>query len=88
MQCPEGGPKYHKPSKEEQAVFDEAFKGFVGVAYKAGLVKSQVVNGINYVFIANATFVYPGGEDFKAQVSIYKPIRGAAVLKDITRKEK
>ncbi len=81
---PGGWTDLHELSKEEKKVFDEALEGFVGVGYTPKLVKSQVVNGVNYIYIANAQPVYPGGGEYKVQIFIYKPIRGKAVIKDIT----
>jgi hypothetical protein len=84
---PGGWTDYHKPGNEELKVFSEAFEGFVGVQYTPILVKSQIVNGTNYSYITNAKGVYPGAQPYKAQVSIYKPINGKAVITNITKIE-
>lgn len=82
---PGGWTEYHKPSPEEIKIFEEAFEGFVGVKYTPVMVKSQIVNGVNYIYIADAIGVYPGATPYKAQVSIYKPIQGKAMLTNIIK---
>lgn len=82
---PGGWTSYHKPSAEEIKIFEEAFEGFVGVKFTPFLVKSQIVNGVNYSYITNAAGVYPGAIPYKAVVSIYKPINGKAVITNIVK---
>ncbi|WP_421207133.1 hypothetical protein [Aeromonas enteropelogenes] len=45
-----GWTAYHKLTAEDQAVFDQALKGFVGVQYVPFEVSTQVVAGTNYRF--------------------------------------
>lgn len=77
----------HKPDANEIKVFEEAFEGFVGVNYTPLTVKTQLVNGTNYIYTTEAKGVYPGAQSYKAQVSIYKPIHGRAVITNIVRLE-
>lgn len=44
-------------SDENRKVFDTAFEGFVGCTFEPIAVATQVVNGINYIFIAKSTTV-------------------------------
>ncbi len=81
-----GGWAEQRPlTKEDQAVFDEAMKGFVGVGYKPKSVATQVVAGVNYRFICDAQPVYPGARPYEAMVEIYKPLEGSAVITHISR---
>lgn len=82
-----GWSEFRKPNREELKVFEDAFEGFVGVMYTPILVKTQVVNGINYKFITDAKAVYPGAQPYKALVSIHKPIMGKAVITNIEKLE-
>lgn len=51
-----GGWMIHFPiDSESQAAFNEAFKGFVGSSYRPLVSATQVVNGVNYIFIAEYT---------------------------------
>jgi len=84
---PGGWTEFHKPGSEEIKIFEEAFEGFVGVMYTPFLVKSQIVNGVNYKFVADAIGVYPEAQPYKALVSIYKPINGKAVITNIEKLE-
>ncbi|MBU3179240.1 hypothetical protein KPL47_23385 [Clostridium estertheticum] len=53
-----GGWTIQEPvSKENRKVLDIALKGFVGSTFEPIVVATQVVNGINYVFIAKSTTV-------------------------------
>jgi len=53
-----GGWTIQKPvSKENEKVLDTALTGFVGSTFKPIVVATQVVNGVNYVFIAKSTTV-------------------------------
>jgi len=70
-------------SEEETKVFNEAFKGFVGVQYNPVAVASQVVAGVNYRYFCNARAVIPDPQNQAAIVSIYKPLNDTAVIKNI-----
>lgn len=80
-----GWTDYRKVGSEEEAIFEEAFKEFVGVKYTPLLVKSQIVSGVNYSYTADAVGVYPGAKPYKVQVLIYKPISGKAVICNIVQ---
>lgn len=70
-----GWTPYHPLTPNDQKVFDEAMKGFVGVNYKPELVSTQVVAGINYRFKCQASLPQ-GGTIWEAIVEIYAPLGG------------
>lgn len=70
-------------TKEASEVFEEVFKGFVGVSYSPVAFATQVVSGINYSFFCNAEPVYPNALNQAAIVNIYKPIHGSAHITEI-----
>ena len=70
-------------TKEEKHIFEEAFKGFVGVSYSPIAVATQVVQGTNYSFFCNAKGVYPNAPNQAAMVTIYDPLNGIAHITKI-----
>ncbi len=44
-------------SQEDKQVLDTALKGWTGAAFEPLAVATQVVNGVNYLFIAKSTTV-------------------------------
>lgn len=60
-----------------QAIFNEATKSLLGVKYQALAVAQQVVAGMNYCFLCQATPVLPGASSSPALVWIYQPLQGA-----------
>jgi len=83
MKCG-GWTNYRVPiTKEDQAVFDEAMEGFVGVHYIPVAVSTQVVAGVNYKFFCISKVVAPGTTPGTALVSIFKPLEGKAVITSI-----
>lgn len=71
-----GYTKFRPLNEEEQAIFDEATKGIVGVDYEPLLVATQVVAGTNYKYICNACLVSPEPICYGAEVIIFKPLPG------------
>lgn len=56
--CCCGGWNVHESvSAEDKKVFDTALAGLVGCTYEPIAVATQVVNGVNYLFIAKYTRV-------------------------------
>ncbi|TRW23548.1 hypothetical protein FMM05_12870 [Flavobacterium zepuense] len=72
-----GWTAYHKLTPQDQKVFDEAMKGFVGATYKPGSVSTQVVAGTNYRFKCVAS-VPPALVVWEAIVEIFQPLNGGA----------
>jgi hypothetical protein len=70
---------------EAKKVFDEALKGFVGVAYTPLAFATQVVAGMNYCFLCKGKVVYPDAPDLAAKVYIYQPLSGAPHLSEIKK---
>ncbi|WP_074435135.1 hypothetical protein [Bacteroides timonensis] len=65
-----------KLTEEDLQVFNEAMEGFVGVGYTPLNVQSQLVKGVNYRFLCNATTVTREPKTFQAMVTVYKPLPG------------
>ena len=56
---------------EVEEIFNTAFEGYVGVSYRPIIyIGKQVVKGINYHFICEATPIYPGATPYPALVTI------------------
>lgn len=79
-----GWTSYHPLTAEDQKVFDEAMRGFVGVKYMPTEVSTQVINGTNYRFKCNASMP-PSEVIWQAIVEIYSPIDGQPHVMSITR---
>jgi hypothetical protein len=79
-----GWTPYHDLTPEDQAVFDEAMNGFVGVHYKPQAVSTQVVAGVNYRFRCQASMP-PAEVLWEAIVEIFKPLDGKAHVIGIVR---
>lgn len=73
--CGGWGPS-REPTEEDLQVFNEAMEGFVGVGYTPLSVQSQVVKGINYRFLCDATPVTREPKTFQAMITVYKPLPG------------
>lgn len=84
-QVPGGWTAYHKLTPEDQRVFDEAMKGFVGVKYTPISVSTQVVAGMNYRFKCEASMP-PSDVIWEAIVEIFQPLNGGTpYITGITR---
>lgn len=79
-----GWTAFHPLTPEDQKVFDEAMKGFVGVIYTPFEVSTQLVNGTNYRYKCTAS-IPPAEVIWQAIVEIYKPIDGQPHVVAITR---
>ncbi|MCJ8155609.1 hypothetical protein MKJ01_17770 [Chryseobacterium sp. SSA4.19] len=79
-----GWTKYHPLTAEDQKVFDEALRGFVGVKYSPYEVSSQVVYGINYRYKCKASMP-PRDIIWEAIIEIYSPVDGQPHVVSITR---
>lgn len=56
----EGGWIVQSPvSDENKAILDQALNGILGSTFEPISVATQVVNGVNYVFIAKSTPIVP-----------------------------
>lgn len=66
-------------TEDAAAAFEKATEGFVGVDYvPVALLSEQVVAGVNYRILCEATVVYPGTEMHYAVVSVYVSPEGTA----------
>lgn len=84
---PGGWSKFEMLSFTDRAVFKATMAGLTGVGYEPLAVRKQVVEGMNYEFFCNARVVYPGTDWHPAMVLIYKPLKGNAVIKKISKIE-
>lgn len=67
-----GGYSVHPElGEKELAIFREALKLHVGVDFKPLAVASQVVNGVNYIFICTGRPVVPNSETKLYAIKIY-----------------
>jgi hypothetical protein len=72
-------------SPETEAIFHEAIGKLLGVGYTPLLVSKQIVEGVNYLYAANAHVVYPGSHPYPVTVLIFKPLEGPAHIREIKR---
>ena len=64
-------------TEEQQALFDRAMEGLVGVNYvPVAYLASQVVAGTNHCFLCRATVVYPDAQPTLVLVYIYEALDG------------
>ena len=75
---------YDGLTAEDQAVFDQALKGFVGVQYVPFEVCTQVVAGTNYRFKCKSTVPLAKPIHGEAVVQIFKSLDGDAHITSIT----
>lgn len=78
-----GWTSLHVPDAKELAIFKEVTAPLLGVQYEALEVRSQIVNGTNYQYIANQTVV---GSTLvrRVAVAVYDPINGQPHITSIT----
>jgi len=79
-----GWTAYHKLTPNDQKVFDEALKGFVGVKYTPQAVSTQLVAGMNYRFKCTAS-IPQADVVWEAIVEIYAPLNGQPHITGIIR---
>ena len=77
--------KFEMLSFTDRVVFRDTMAGLTGVGYEPLVVRKQIVEGVNYEFFCNARAVYPGTDWHPAMVLIYKPLKGNAVIKKISK---
>lgn len=78
-----GWTELHALDSSEQEVFNQVTSQLIGAKYEALEVRSQVVNGIKYQFVANQTI--PGYEGSKrVAVEVYAPAGGTPSIISIT----
>ncbi|MCC0654027.1 MULTISPECIES: hypothetical protein [Clostridioides] len=60
--------------KENLEIFNEAIGMLKGVDYEPLIVSTQIVAGMNYSFICNATLVTKNPRSFLAEIVVFKPL--------------
>ena len=73
-------------SKDAQKSFEEAMT-LLGVSYELEAFTTQVVAGINYVFLAKASPTVQNPKPYAAMISVYQPLpgQGKAQLNEIKK---
>ena len=72
-------------TEEVKAAFEKATEGFVGVDYvPVAFLSQQVVAGVQYRILCEATTVYPGAEMHYAVVDVYVSPEGNANFLSVT----
>ena len=79
-----GWSAFHPLTANDQAVFNQALNGFVGVHYTPTSVATQIVAGTNYRFKCTAS-IPPAEVVWEAIVEIYAPLVGNPHITGITR---
>ncbi len=79
-----GWTPYTDLTAEDEAVFNIALKGFVGVTYTPETVSTQIVAGTNYRFKCDASKP-PSDVIWEAIVEIYKPLNEEPYITNITK---
>lgn len=79
-----GWTAYHPLTPNDQQVFNEAMRGFVGVKYTPQTVSTQVVAGTNYRFKCIASMP-PADVVWEAIVEIFAPLDGTPYVTGIVR---
>ena len=80
-----GWTPYHKLTKENKTIFDEALKDILGVNYSPNQVSTQVVAGTNYRFKCTAYLPYSKEITWEAVIEIFEPLVGSPHIVNITR---
>lgn len=79
-----GFTKFRVVNDDDLKVFHEALEGFTGSSFEPLIVSTQVVAGTNYKFICNAQMVTNPPIDYTAEIMIFKPLEGKAVMTQLT----
>ena len=70
---------------DRASVLQKALHGRVGVGYTPLLVATQVVSGINYLFVCNARIAYPSAQNYAVLVKVYQPPVGESKICEIVQ---
>ncbi|WP_418263801.1 hypothetical protein [Flavobacterium faecale] len=79
-----GWSAFHALTPQDQEIFNQALKGFVGVSYTPTAVSTQIVAGTNYRYKCNASMA-PSEVIWEAIVEIYAPLEGQPHITGIVR---
>lgn len=79
-----GGWQVPEAEDDGLAAFEKGMEGLTGVNYvPIRVIGEQVVSGMNYCVLTQATTVYPGAAPYCALVFIYKDLSGNVEISDI-----
>jgi hypothetical protein len=80
-----GWSAFTKPVGDALQLFESTFKKLVGVSYQPVLVATQVVSGINYLFLANATLATLISASYPVVIRIGVDAGGRSTIQGIKR---
>ena len=80
---PGGYGTFAAPTEAQIAVFEQAITQVMGVTYTPLLVATQIVNGTNYLFIAQKTIINATQDSTLETVRIYQALDGTSSLVSI-----
>ena len=75
--------EFRSLTEEDKEVFDRAMKGLRGVTYEPLLVSQQVVAGLNFKYVCNATLVIKEPITSLKMVHIFKSLENEVSIKSI-----
>lgn len=78
-----GYTKFRIVDEDAKQIFEKALNGLVGVKYEPFAVSSQVVAGVNYIFLCNATAATNPPNKFTAAIKVFQPLNGDPVMQFI-----
>ncbi len=79
-------PETPEITEEAGKAFEKAMEGFTGVGYvPVALLTTQLVAGMNYRYLCEATTVVPDAETSYAIVTVYQDLEGNAEITEIVR---
>lgn len=70
---------------DDKKLFEKAFAGLVGVSYEPLIVESQIVEGVNYRFICNATTITADPQTFAAVATVWSKADGSVEITAIKK---
>jgi predicted secreted protein len=79
-----GWSQFAPPESQERDLFLASVPK-IGVNYTPLLVTRQTVNGVNYVFLANAKAVTPDAREYAVVVRLYADTSGTTAVQEIKR---
>ena len=79
-------PESPEITEEASSAFEKAMEGFTGVGYvPVALLGTQLVAGMNYRYVCEATTVTSDAETSYALVTVYQDLEGNAEITEIVR---
>lgn len=74
----------HTLTDEYKEIFEKAMEGYTGMNFEPlEILAKQVVAGMNYRFLVNATAVVPNAETVKKIVTVYQDLSGNCSITNV-----